>query len=79
VVSYERVIRKAELFQYLTDSSVPLYVITIIEKHREIAAALSNPAAAEQLLAPIPVQTAASSMAKHSLRSMEKPNRMCCS
>jgi hypothetical protein len=53
VVRYEQVLRKAELLSAAQSSSAPKGTITIIEKHRAIASALSDPRAADDLLIPI--------------------------
>ncbi len=53
VVRYEQVLRKAELLSAAQSSSAPKSTITIIEKHRAIASALSDPRAADDLLVPI--------------------------
>ena len=53
VVRYEQVLRKAELLSAAPKSAAPDSVITIIEKHRAFARALSDPAAADDLLMPV--------------------------
>jgi hypothetical protein len=53
VVRYEQVLRKAELLSPAQKSSAPDSVITIIEKHRAFARALSDPAAADELFVPV--------------------------
>ena len=53
VVRYKQVLRKAELLSAAQSSSAPKATITIIEKHRAIASALSDPRAADDLLVPI--------------------------
>ena len=63
VVRYEQVLRKAELLSSSQTSSAPKSVITIIEKHRAFARALSDPAAADELFVPV-VQDAAKSTKK---------------
>jgi hypothetical protein len=53
VVRYEQVLRKTELLSAVQSSSAPNSTITIIEKHRAIASALSDQGAADNLLVPI--------------------------
>ena len=53
VVRYEQVLQKAELLSAAQSSSAPKATIIIIEKHRAIASALSDPGAADNLLVPI--------------------------
>jgi len=63
VVQYEQVLRKAELLSAAQTSAAPKATITIIERHRAIASALSDPAAAHDLFVPI-LEDAANSTKK---------------
>jgi hypothetical protein len=53
IVRYEQVLRKAEVVSGAHSSSAPKATITIIEKHRAIASALSDRDAADKLFVPI--------------------------
>ena len=53
VVRYDQLLRKAELVSAAPSSAGPQATITIIERHRAIAFALSDPAAADDLFGPI--------------------------
>ena len=53
VVRYQQVLRKAELLSAAQKSSAPDSIITIIERHRALARALSDPAAVDELFVPV--------------------------
>jgi hypothetical protein len=63
VVTYHRRLRKADLLSADERASAPASVVTIIEKHRTLASALSDAQAAEELLLPL-LEDAASSTKK---------------
>jgi hypothetical protein len=53
VIRYEQVLRKAEMLSPAQKSAAPEATITIIERHRAVASALSDPTAAADLFVPI--------------------------
>ena len=61
VVTYQYLLRKADLLVKSRDSTRPEAVIRIIEKHRTVESALSDAATAEKFLLPILEETTTSS------------------